>query len=69
MPAFLDKLQILCLFAQFPGGLRSATAAGDTKGQREQADLVDPMLFNHPFDRHDEPVTAFLAVRRETICW
>ena len=68
MPAILDELQIFGLFAQFPGGLRSATAAGDTKGQSEQADLIDPMLFNHPFDSHDEPVTAFPAIRRETFC-
>src|ERR1017187_10374620 len=65
MPTHLDEIQVFSPLPQFPRGFRSSAAPWHPKGQGEQSDPIDTVLFNHPLDSRDEPVAAFLAVRGE----
>src|ERR1035437_8321160 len=65
MPASLDKFQILGLLPKQESFQRASATARDTKRQREQAHTLNAMLFHHPFNRHFQPVTAFLPLRRK----
>src|SRR3974390_358012 len=54
MPPFLNKIPLFSLLTQCPGLVRASPSPRHTERQRKDPYALNAVLFNHPFNRHDQ---------------